>query len=118
MAHVSETYRIQVWLDQRHKEYRQHCFLSSFSSAFHDVDFILSLYVVVVLTAPCPLEKRAVFFSGYVYLMHLFEAHEFCTLIGLDWVTGPLLESGMEIDLSKMHGHWMDSGDMILQKKI
>lgn len=112
---MPEQSRIQVWLDQRHKEYHQDCFSSSFGSAFYCVGFILNLYVVVVLTAPGPWEKKAGFFPGYV---HLFEARGFFTLIGLDWVTGPLLESGMETDPPEMHGHWMDSGDMILQKKI
>lgn len=56
---------------------------------------------MVVPSIPGPWEKRAGLFPGHLLLMLLFEAHEFCTLIGLDWVTGPLLESGMETGLLK-----------------
>lgn len=50
----------------------------------------------LALVAPGPWEQRAGLFPGHLQLVHFFEAHEFSTLIGLDGVTGLLLESGVE----------------------
>lgn len=97
LAHVPEKSRIQVWLDQRHKECHQdHLLVLPFT--------VLASFSVYKWLFPGLWGKRAGLFPGHLYLMLLFEAHEFCTWIGLDWVTGPLLKSGMETSLLKSTG--------------
>lgn len=58
-------------------------------------------------------EQRAGLFPGHLQLVQLFEAQEFSTLIGLDRVTGLLLESGVETRPPEIHGHWMGTRDKI-----